>query len=315
MHPGAQDDTAPGGRAVWGDLARLDLDASPDRDGLWAFFDRVVAFYQHLGITCFRCDAAYQVSADFWRWLIARARDRAANSLFLAETLGCQPDEVLALRGVGFDYLYNSSKWWQYEAPWCLEQHAAYQAVAPSISFPETHDTDRLTRTGPATREYQQSRYVLAALFASGVMLPMGFEYGARIKPDVVHGVPADGRERPLWDLGGWIAAVHRLKRRVGVFGEEGRWEALTSYGADLFAMRKESSHGQEPVVLLVNTTAGLQVAASAELPLADAAGVVYPAWDPGRVCAVPEQLTFGPHEIVLAVGPHARHSLVGATV
>ena len=36
----------------------------------------------------------------------------------------------------GFDFLYNSSKWWDFQADWCLEQYEMFRRLAPSISFP-----------------------------------------------------------------------------------------------------------------------------------------------------------------------------------
>jgi starch synthase (maltosyl-transferring) len=59
---------------------------------------------------------------------------------------------VLALREAGFDYFFNSSKWWDFREPWALEQHEEVRRIAPSISFPETHDTARLAATAAATR-------------------------------------------------------------------------------------------------------------------------------------------------------------------
>ena len=51
---------------------------------------------------------------------------------------------VLALADAGFDYLFNSVKWWDFKRPWLLEQYEAFRHIAPSIGFPESHDTDRL---------------------------------------------------------------------------------------------------------------------------------------------------------------------------
>ena len=50
----------------------------------------------------------------------------------------------IGLAEAGFDYLYNSVKWWDFESPWLLEQYEAYRHIAPSIGFPESHDTKRL---------------------------------------------------------------------------------------------------------------------------------------------------------------------------
>ena len=79
-----------------------------------------------------------------WRTLIAAGRKDSDDVLFVAENLGSLQEETLALRGAGFDYLFNSSKWWDFRADWLLDQYEQFRSIAPSISFPETHDTDRL---------------------------------------------------------------------------------------------------------------------------------------------------------------------------
>src|SRR3546814_15138895 len=60
--------------------------------------------------------------------------------------------------------------------------------IAPSIAFPESHDTERLAVELRASgivdddriaRAYRQ-RYLFAALFSTGVLMPMGYEFGWR---------------------------------------------------------------------------------------------------------------------------------------
>ena len=79
-----------------------------------------------------------------WSGLIDAAKTAAPSAIFCAETLGAPYDAVLALGEAGFDYLFNSVKWWDFESPWLLEQYEAFRHIAPSIGFPESHDTDRL---------------------------------------------------------------------------------------------------------------------------------------------------------------------------
>jgi hypothetical protein len=105
--------------------------------------------------------------------------------VFCAENLGAREEEVLALADAGFDYLFNSLKWWDFESPWLLDQYELYRQIAPSIAFPESHDTERLVTELLAAgfpesqieARYRQA-YALSAAFSTGVMMPMGFEYG-----------------------------------------------------------------------------------------------------------------------------------------
>ena len=113
--------------------------------------------------------------------------------VFCAENLGAPKEAVLALAGAGFDYLFNSVKWWDFESPWLLEQYEDFRHIAPSIGFPESHDTDRLVSELLAAGipeaqiepRYRQA-YAFAAAYSTGVMMPMGFEYGWSRRLDVV---------------------------------------------------------------------------------------------------------------------------------
>jgi starch synthase (maltosyl-transferring) len=252
VHPFALNPADPGNVTVWGDLAEIDNKDSKDRQGLWAYWDKLIGFFQNLGILGFRCDAAYQVPAPLWKFLISSAKRRDPATIFLAETLGCTPEQVIALQGAGFDYLYNSSKYWEFDKSWCLDQHDHNKIVAPSISFPESHDTPRLAAEFPGTLQVQKSRYFLSAIFSEGLLMTMGYEYGAKIKMDVVRGSKKDA-EQPQWDLTKWIAAINRYKKQTPVLREEGSWTALSSYDRDVLFMEKKSESGAEPLMVCIN--------------------------------------------------------------
>jgi starch synthase (maltosyl-transferring) len=237
---------------IWGDLAEIDNSGSTDRKGLWNYWDKLVAFYQEKGILGFRCDAAYQVPSELWKFLISSAKKRSPRTVFLAETLGCRLEEIDRLKGMGFDYLYNSSKYWEFDQPWCIEQHARNKRIAPSISFPESHDTSRLAAEDPGTENVQKSRYLFSALFSEGLLMPMGYEYGAKTRMDVVRGAVSDV-DSPQWDLTRWIAGVNTLKLTVPVLREEGTWNVLSPYDRDLLFLEKRSEKGAGSVFLCIN--------------------------------------------------------------
>ena len=167
--PFAIDPGNPGSVTVWGDLASIDNERSSDRETLWDFWDRLVSFYQKIGFTGFRCDAAYQVPASLWSWLIGRAKKREAGAAFYAETLECRLDQIEALNGGGFDYLFNSVKWWHYDQSWVLDQ-PRNKHIAPSIAFAESHATERLAARLARNRSGAESRYAFTALFSKGIL-------------------------------------------------------------------------------------------------------------------------------------------------
>jgi starch synthase (maltosyl-transferring) len=195
---------------VWGDLAQLDHAGSGDREGLWQYWVERVERYLDLGFEGFRCDAAYQVPAELWQRLVATARRRRPGTLFLAETLGARLEAVAALRDCGMEYHFNSSKYWSFDAPWALDQQRDMAPYMGSISFPESHDTPRLWAESGGREAVQRQRYAFAAAFASGVMMPVGFEYGFERRLHVVETGPADW-EAPRTDLTEFIRRVHAV--------------------------------------------------------------------------------------------------------
>ncbi|MCC6751283.1 MAG: alpha-amylase [Deltaproteobacteria bacterium] len=237
---------------VWGDLAEVDNAGSGDRAGLWAYWTAMVQFYLELGFDGFRCDAAYKVPPRLWEQLIGAARRLRPGALFAAETLGCRLGEVRALKGVGFDYLFNSSKWWNFDQPWCLEQHTELQSVAPSIAFPESHDTPRLMAESGGLEAVQKQRYAFAAAFSSGVMVPIGYEHCFTRPLHVVHSSPEDW-EATGHDLRWFIERINRLKVHHPVLGAEGRWEVVTDLDGPSTVLCKHGGSEDDPVLIVVN--------------------------------------------------------------
>lgn len=236
---------------VWGDLAEIDNANSADRQGLWAYWTALVQYYLDLGFDGFRCDAAYKVPARLWEQLIGVARKKKPGALFAAETLGCRLAEVRQLKPAGFDYLFNSSKWWAFDQPWCLEQHEEFQEIAPSIAFPESHDTPRMPSECGDRLQVLKQRYLLAAVFSEGLMLPLGYEFGFRRPLDVVKSSPEDWEETGR-DLSPFIARVNALKLASPVLSAEGHWKPLTTLAAPTLVLQK-TQPGCEPALVLVN--------------------------------------------------------------
>ena len=207
---------------VWGDLAEIDNNGSTGKADLWQYWANMITYYQRMGFKGFRCDAAYKVPAELWHYLIERASAFDPDVLFFAETLGCTEKEILALRDSGLHFFSNSSKWWDFEQPWCIDQHELFGAIAPSISFPETHDTTRLASDTNGNEAVQRQRYAFAAVFSAGLMMPIGYEYGFRKKTDVVSTRPDDW-ETPGFDITRFITGMNRFKLDNPVFHGEGK--------------------------------------------------------------------------------------------
>jgi starch synthase (maltosyl-transferring) len=238
---------------VWGDLAEIDNAESPDRERLWAYWADLVRDSLEMGFSGFRCDAAYMVPAELWRRLIDEGKRMNPEAMFFAETLGASEDAVLALREAGFDYFFNSSKWWNFKDSWALDQHEQFGRVAPSISFPETHDTARLAGETDGDEAVQRQRYAFAAAFSAGVMMPVGYEFGFRKQVNVVQTMPSDW-ERKSFDLRPFITRVNRLKMEHVVLQTEGALATPAGLGADVLVLERRPREGGDAALVIVNT-------------------------------------------------------------
>lgn len=254
--PFVVDPDDPTRKTVWGDLAEVNNEGSPDRDALWAFWADLVRRSLALGFHGFRCDAAYKVPARLWRMLIKTARAVDPEVVFFAETLGAPETDVLALRDAGFDYFFNSSKWWDFRAPWALEQHEAFGRIAPSIAFPESHDTERLAAETDGDEALQRQRYAFAAAFSAGVMMPIGYEYGFRRRVNVVETMPSDW-ERRGFDLTGFVTRVNRTKLDHSILHGEGSLHRVQAPGNRVLVLERTPRTGGagERGWILVNTS------------------------------------------------------------
>lgn len=212
--PGAWD----GDRWVeWGDLAKFDHDRGA-ATGLWDFLEEVGRNLLDLGFRGFRCDAAYQIPPDFWRRFIGAMRAHAEGKgyggiVFFAENLGCSPEESRRTGEAGFDLLSSSAMWWDFESPWLKEEYDAIFPVAPLVSFPETHDTDRaMARAGGDGRAFEKTLY-FTGLFGAGWMVPVGCEFGFTKRLDAVSTTPSDWEETN-YDARDAIAKINEVARR-----------------------------------------------------------------------------------------------------
>ena len=248
-HPGCIED---GERVVWHDLAMFNHPAERDDRGLFAYCKDVVEYLIDLGFSGFRCDAAYKVPPDVWRRLIGEIKQGHPDVVFTAETLGCRPHQTRETAESGFDYVFNSAKWWDFESPWLMEQYELTRQSVRSVSFPESHDTERLFHETGHNVAAQKQRYLFAALFSAGVMMPAGYEFGFTRRPHVVESRP-EHWEEPNIDLVDFIGAVNRVKRDWPLFQEEGVTEILPHANPAILLIWKASVEGRGEALVILN--------------------------------------------------------------
>lgn len=107
----------------------------------WRLMNKVLAYWQELGVGGFRCDMAHMVPMPFWRWVISNARLRDSGAFFMAEAYNdhmklCAADVTEALIQCGFSGVYDSAAY--------NEARAIYEGCIWA------NDMDRHNRPEPA---------------------------------------------------------------------------------------------------------------------------------------------------------------------
>ncbi|HFD12613.1 MAG TPA: alpha-amylase [Crenotrichaceae bacterium] len=251
QHPYCLEDD--GERTVWYDLARFDHEQTTDPEGLYNYFLSIVEHYIGLGFRGFRCDAAYQLPDHLWRRLIRDIKIEYPDIVFVAETLGCTEQQSKQTAQAGFDYIFNSSKWWDFSSPWLIDQYRQFrETVVPSISFPESHDTQRLYHESDHNIEVIKQRYLFAAIFSAAVMMPMGYEFGFKKALHVVDTSPEDWESTDI-DLTRYITQVNGFKSAYKVFQEDGPINVISDLDTPVLFFWKASNCKQQEALIILN--------------------------------------------------------------
>ncbi|CAN7194320.1 maltotransferase domain-containing protein [Neorhizobium sp. LjRoot104] len=168
-----------------------------------------------LGIAGFRCLGIGRMAPEAWYDLIISTRKAAPETTFLAWTPGASFEDRRALEGAGFDGSFSSLAWWNMEERWILDEYQIQRQLGYQITFPEAPFGKRIAH-GTDSCEVLQRKAIrslkLASTFASGLMIPMGFEFGASTPLDPLFG---DGtglrglREQGSFDLSADIRSVN----------------------------------------------------------------------------------------------------------
>jgi starch synthase (maltosyl-transferring) len=245
---------------IWQDLIAFDYGNPAAREGLIAFWRQAIGHFRNLGVAGFVAKATHRVPADVWKAVLQHRN----GALVVADTLGARPAELIGLDGVGFDYVLNSLRWWDRRAEWLFEEQERLRPIAPSISFPEIHDTERLaaqaaTTDRSAIERYMRGQLALAAFFSAGWMMPIGVEYGFTRRLDPVTTRP-DAWETPQFDLSSYIATLNALRAEYPAFSSPVLARRLTAPDCPVIGLvRYDRGHpvaAENGIVLLLNRDA-----------------------------------------------------------
>jgi starch synthase (maltosyl-transferring) len=256
------------------DAAAARFAATETAEGLTDWWsDRLVRLVR-AGVAGFRCLEPDRVPPTVWRRLIDRLRTAAPDSLMLAWTPGTDRTAATRLRGTGFNLVAASLAWWDGRAPWLVEEIEALRDVAPAIGSPEPSFADRLAAHLPAGSDiaiaYRHALRVTAAT-ATGLFVPMGFEYATRRPFDAARATPDDMRraqaEAPC-DLTEAVAEANDLVDRIASQGVRSAIRQLTAPATPATALLRYDTPDPRDAARAALVVINPDLAASAPLPL-----------------------------------------------
>lgn len=163
------------------------FDPVPDT---WHKMLHILRYWARKGVDAFRCDMAFMVPIEFWRWAIPQVRRTRKGIQFIAEIYNVAMYQSFI--DAGFDYLYD--KVTLYDTLRAIECHnvgadrltdvwKTLGNMAPyMLNFLENHDEQRFASdfyAGDATRVLPS--LVVASTFSTGpMMIYFGQELGER---------------------------------------------------------------------------------------------------------------------------------------
>lgn len=131
----------------------------------WNKMDRIVGYWQAMGVDGFRCDMAHMLPLEFWAWMLARARARKPDTCFIGEAYDNDPAKIpsgsgnsvlVDLLNAGFDAVYDDPTYKAikkiYDGPgWANDIDATTDGgilFHRSLRYAENHDEVRLASAG-----------------------------------------------------------------------------------------------------------------------------------------------------------------------
>jgi starch synthase (maltosyl-transferring) len=113
--------------------------------------------------------------------------------------------------------------------------------------------------------EVVRQRYLFAAFFSTGLMLPMGYEFGFQKHLHVVNTRPQDW-ETPTYDLRSYITGVNRMKKGCPVLLEEGPMTRVHPKGEPVVLLLKSRVKQRGRVLAVINASREVQTAVIPDL-------------------------------------------------
>jgi starch synthase (maltosyl-transferring) len=217
------------------DVAYARLEQTETAEALTEWWLDRLARLVRAGVAGFRCLDPDRVPAAVWRRIVGTVRASAPETRFLAWTPGVERAALPRLEGVGFDHVCCSLAWWDGRAGWLVEEVETLRHIAPVIASPEPSFFERRAARVPAGDDVSAACRLalrLAAATASGMFMPMGFEYATRRGFDAARAGPHDldqARNEAPSDLSEEVRAANALVDCIAARHVDGDIRMLTS--------------------------------------------------------------------------------------
>ncbi|BDU50715.1 alpha-amylase family glycosyl hydrolase [Haliovirga abyssi] len=238
------------GFVEWADLAEIDNYNSAEKENLWLYWEQLAKYYiSTFDIDGFKCSTAYKVPIELWNKIIKSSKEIKNDIIFIADNLGSDFNKMVELARGEFDYLFTSLKWWDFNETWFLEQHYTLKNLVGLISFPESYNTERIVE------EYgemcsSKSWYGLSAFMNSGVMLPIGYEFGVEDRLDVIMSSQIMSEDK-RFNISDYIKRINEIKNSYNIFQQETELYFLDFEKEKLVVLKKSTDI--ENVLLIIN--------------------------------------------------------------
>lgn len=181
-------------------------------------------FVEHasVGLAGYRLLDLETFGPDGVKALIALAKNANPATRCFAYTPGTDFTFRRELRGSGVDGIFSSLAWWDLRESWFLQEYRLQHGIAPQITFPEAPFVKRLAH-GTDSREIRERRSLralqLAAELGDGLLIPMGFEFGAVLPLDPLQG-NGEGvkalKAQGAFDISAGVRSVNLTRRDSG---------------------------------------------------------------------------------------------------
>lgn len=237
----------------WHDCALLDY--AKDK-GLTDWVVDLCCYYLDMGFRGFRCDVAGYIPAAAWEKIITAVRAQYPQTFFMAEAFTVGKDVLSQLGKAGFNYCYDSSRWWNFRneternKDWFFQDLDNIQTSnMKSISFPENHDTARLMTEYNGNVDMVRQELILMGMIGAAFQITSGFEYGYRNK---IHVVKTDyqWQEQTQVDFTVDIKRVNQMRIQHPIFRQEGQFRIYSQSDSRLLVLHKITDEQQALIVL-----------------------------------------------------------------